>query len=229
MKYQFEEVAAVNYKEYIFPYKVYAQIEEGESIESAYNLGLLHTRIEENKYMLCRSVRIDLSKFDLSSENRRVTRKTDYLKLDAVDSRNLEYDYEIGKMAIDFYSSRFGVKTISAQKWKWIFTSGVFNKILVYKDGETAIGYCPTIQTKKIIHYAYPFYLTDYFKKNAGMGMILQVLKYAKELGLEYAYLGTSYTEASLYKTQFSGFEWFDGNQWNPDIELLKSIIRKQN
>ena len=48
-----------------------------ENINNLYNEGFVFTRIEKGLMNQTRSVRINLSQFDLSSENRRVLRKTE--------------------------------------------------------------------------------------------------------------------------------------------------------
>jgi arginyl-tRNA--protein-N-Asp/Glu arginylyltransferase len=230
MKYIFKEFELSDYARYQFPYQVYLESEEGDSIEDIYENGFLQSRIDSRLFYLSRGIRIDVSQFELSSENRRINRKTEYLTYELSTIDKFEYDYPIGKMAIDFYKERFGEKTISAQKWKWIFTSGVFTHVIIFKDNRTneVIGYCPIIMTKSILHYAYPFYKTNYLSENLGIGMMQSAILHSKETGIRYAYLGTCYTHNSLYKTQFKGAQWFTGEVWSDDIQGLKLTIKNQ-
>lgn len=150
------------------------------------------------------------------------------MKLEVQSLKEFKYDYTIGKLGKDFYKKRFKKGVMSAFRVKWLFVSGACTDVLIYKEGKTVLGYCPIIRTKKLMHYAYPFYDTTYFKRNAGMGMMLRAILHAKESGLDYVYLGTCYTEESLYKTQFEGVEYFTGFEWSDDIDKLKSLIRGQ-
>ena len=53
--------------------------------------------------------------------------------------------------------------------------------------------------------------------------MMFNVILWASKNDLKYVYLGTCYGEKSLYKVRdFKGLSFFDGNQWNNDMKLLK-------
>lgn len=222
-----------DYESYEFPYRIYALTEEGDDIDEIFAAGFLPTRMMKGLFYMARSVRIDLNCFELSSENRRILKKTAYVDVDLVPLSEFEYDYAIGKFAVDFYKIKFDKKVVSAQKIKSVFTDGFFTDVLVYRDNTREaledpkpIGYCPVMKSKKSLNYAYPFYDLEYFKRNLGMGMILHAIRLAKDLGLRYLYLGTCYTEDSLYKTQFSGLEYFNGVKWVSDVDRLKALVR---
>lgn len=91
------------------------------------------------------------------------------------------------------------------------------------------IGYTATLVHDNIIHYAYPFNDQKYYKQNIGMGMMLRAIIWAKENNLDYIYLGTCNTIPALYKLQFKGIEWFDGEGWSGDTHELKKIVRGGN
>jgi arginine-tRNA-protein transferase len=248
MKFFFSEYKA-DYSKYHFPYQIYVIKEDSDELDKLYEMGLLPSRARLNLFYLARSLRIDLSKFEPTSENRRIQRKTEYLKMSIINLQQFKYDYTIGKLAKDFYDERFGKGTMSANRIKWLFTSGACSHVLVFKDSskDKVIGYCIVNSTRNIMHYAYPFYETEYFEKNAGMGMMLQALMWAKgstgavepAMGavepakgaeptseLKYVYLGTCYTQASLYKIQFKGVEYFNGFEWGNNVDKLKELVK---
>jgi hypothetical protein len=220
-----------SYQKYYFPYQVYLIKEKGDDIASLYENGFLPSRIREDLYYLARGLRINLQEFVLSSENRRILRKTDYLSMYTSTAADFNYDYRIAKLGKDFFDSKFGKGTMSAYKIKWLFTSGAYSHVFVYQDKakENTIGYCVGMMLSGILHYAYPFYDTSYTDQNMGMGMMLRAIITAQQQGLKYAYLGTVYTEASLYKTQFKGCEYFTGFGWNSDVDELKQLIRSSS
>lgn len=239
IRYLFEEAGGADYDNYIFPYKVYAEVDQEISYwrwigvaEQLYAKGFLMSRLKQERFYLSRSTRIDLSLFELSSENRRILKKCDDIEINMVEAHQFEYRPEIGKMAIDFYKTRFGDKKISAQGWKRIFTQLAFNDILIFTDrsNQRIVGYCPSVDAGNLLHYAYPFYDLSYLDHNIGIGMILKTLLHLKSHSNyhKYLYLGTCYTESALYKTQFKGFEWFDGNSWSNDTESLKKLVRSK-
>lgn len=224
MKLFFSEFKSV-YNKYYFPYQVYLVREEEDDISKIFDKGFLMSRSRLNLFYLCRSIRVNLPKFSLNSENRRILRKADYLNFEVKDLKNYEYNWEIGKFAQDYYLKRFGKKVISTNKIKWLFTSGQNNYVLVFKAKTKKVGFCPVFLNNNLLNYAYPFYDNDYYEKNIGIGMMLKTIIYAKENNLQYVYLGTCYSKDSMYKLQFEGLEWFNGYEWSSDIAKLKELI----
>ena len=70
-----------------------------------------------------RSLRIDLSKFELSSENKRIFKKTSSLLLIPHSLPYSDYHWSIGKLGKDFYTTKFGDGTFSANKIKELLTT----------------------------------------------------------------------------------------------------------
>jgi len=228
-----------------------------EHIESLYNQGYFFGRTGRGEMYQTRSLRIDLSKFALSSENRRILRKTESLNLTSHTLPYEQYHWSIGKLAKDFYDTKFGPGTMSANKVREMMTDpdkSNFNTVLVYtlspyqgepegvnsktnegntKDpsqppllGEECVaGYCIALETKNLTHYSYPFYDLDSELKNLGMGMMLKAILHAQEAHKTHIYLGSFQRPGDVYKLQFSGLEWFDGEQWKTDINELKQCI----
>ncbi|MBU0545785.1 hypothetical protein KKA13_00830 [Patescibacteria group bacterium] len=224
-----------------------------EHINSLYTQGYVFTRLGKGKMDQTRSARVDLSKFELSSENRRILKKTDEIKLSAGALPYLDYNWKIGKQAKDFYDTKFGDKTFSANKIKELMTDDAnsnFNLVLTYchceeeqsddeaiPDAEIAsspswaprndIGYAICHTTDEILHYSYPFYDLKNSPKDMGLGMMTRAIVWAKENGKKYVYLGSASRPSDTYKMQFAGFEWFDGSEWSNNLEALKNILNK--
>jgi leucyl-tRNA---protein transferase len=243
-----------------------------EKINSLYDEGYVFTRVGKGVMRQTRSIRIDLSKFELSSENRRVLKKTEDLRLKIEDLPYGDYHWLIGKLAKDFYDTKFGEGTFSANKVKELMTDeskSNFNLLIQYvipsegseateveesllianttlntskRDPSTSslrdsgrddntVGYAICYETKKLLHYSYPFYIlqaTGYTLPNIGLGMMLHAILYAKEQNEKYIYLGSAQRPTDVYKLQFKGLEWFDGNNWKTDLEELKNILHEK-
>lgn len=200
-----------------------------KSIESAYNDGYVFTRVGKGNMNQTRILRIDLGKFKLSSENKRVLKKTEDLNLFVSPIPYENYDWAIHKMGKDFYEQKFGPKTFSAQKIKELITDkskSNFNTLFVYFTRGQNIGYCIVLDTPQILHYCYPFYNLDFNYPNLGMGMMLRAIVWAQENGKKYIYLGSAQRPTDTYKMQFSGLEWFDGKNWSEDLIKLKNILQ---
>lgn len=116
-----------------------------------YDGGYVFTRIGRGVMQQTRSIRVDLSKFKLSSENKRILKKVSGIALEAaplplsllpptksspLPNDSTVYDYNIGKIAKDFYEKKFGPNIMSAQKIKIMLTDGTqsnFNLLLRFK------------------------------------------------------------------------------------------------
>ncbi len=126
------------------------------NITALYNQGYVFTRVAKGVMDQTRSVRIDLSTFELSSENRRVLRKTEGVLLKdhslplplLGEGHGMGYHWSIGKLAKDFYDTKFGDGTLaqhrsgatgavfSANKLKELLTDerkSNFNTLLCYE------------------------------------------------------------------------------------------------
>jgi arginyl-tRNA--protein-N-Asp/Glu arginylyltransferase len=161
----------------------------------------MFTRIAKGDMYQNNSVRIDLSKFSLTSENRRILKKVD-LTLTAKPIPFSDYNWKIGKMAKDFYDAREA--KFSANKIKELLTTDHnFNILFDYR-----VGYCICYMNEEILHYCYPFYESD--NKDTGMNMMLRAIVYAQEKRLKYVYLGSF----NKYKMQFEGVEVFENGWW---------------
>jgi arginyl-tRNA--protein-N-Asp/Glu arginylyltransferase len=212
-----------------------------EAIGAMYERGFVFTRIGRGAMTQTRSVRVDLSKFELSSENRRVLKKTENIRMEAIALPHPDYDWKIHKMGFDFYTKKFGPKTFSANKIKELLNDekSNFNLLLKYitqNDGVASpttgvrndVGYCICFANRDWLHYGYPFYdlqNTNYQIPNLGIGMMTKAVVWAKENGKKYVCLGSAQNPAALYKFQFSGVEWFDGKEWRTNLAELKKLL----
>lgn len=201
--------------------------ESFETISRMYDNGFVFTRIDKGVMHQTRSVRIDLSKFELSSENRRILRKGEEIILESKEIPYGKYSWEIGKMAKDFYDKKAG-GAFSANKIKELITSPHnFNFLFSFSKDKKDLGYAICYKNPQILHYSYPFYDLEKSPKDMGLIMMTKVLAEAQTLGLKYVYLGSLQRPNDVYKLQFSGIEWFDGKEWKVDTEEVKEILSK--
>ena len=106
-----------------------------KNITSLYCEGYLFTREGKGQMYQTRSLRIDLNKFEPSSENKRVLRKNEAVELTISPLPYANYHWSIGKLGKDFYETKFGLKTFSANKIKELLTDenkSNFNKLFIY-------------------------------------------------------------------------------------------------
>ncbi|HEB61815.1 MAG TPA: GNAT family N-acetyltransferase [Bacteroidetes bacterium] len=225
-----------DYSSYTFSYTSYAIKETDNDISGIYNNGFLpytgQTDINYPLYYLARSLRINLSKFIDSSENRRINRKLNGTVPDIV--RYDLKDFDINKKFIDFCmnyaNQRFSGNAMTPERLKYILNSGIATDIFEFTNPENnhLTGYVLAIVNDEMFHYWFSFYDTEYLESfPLGKWMMWRMIKWSQENKLKYIYLGTGYGIKSLYKIRdFKGLEYFDGNIWNSDIKLLKILCK---
>lgn len=200
------------------------------NVSKAYFDGYVFTRIDRGVVYKTRSLRINLNEFELSSENRRILRKTEGLELTYTNLpiKAENYNWKIHKLGKDFYDSKFGNGTFSAAKIKQLVTnseSSNFNILFKYIFKEEIVGYVIAYQNSEMIHYSYPFYDLERYPSNFGMSMMIKAILWSKEHLHNYIYLGSASRPSDKYKLQFKGLEWFDEIAWTKDLEKLKQEI----
>lgn len=201
-----------------------------KNISELYSNGFVFTRTGKGVMHQTRSVRIDLAKFELSSENRRILRKVDNVALQEIVLPYDEYHWSLGRLAQYFYEKKFGPGVMSAFKIKEMITSpekSNYNSLLIFSDAHGLIGYTICYLNSEIMHYSYPFYDMEKSSRDMGLGMMTKTILYAKGKGLKYIYLGSLQRPNDTYKMQFTGLEWFDGEKWSTDEKEVREILAK--
>ncbi|OGH68536.1 MAG: hypothetical protein A3I29_04850 [Candidatus Magasanikbacteria bacterium RIFCSPLOWO2_02_FULL_44_11] len=201
-----------------------------KNIDNLYDQGFVFTRVGRGIMNQTRSLRVDLSAFALSSENRRVLKKTENVKITKFSVPYDDYSWTVGKLGKDFYETKFGEGTFSANKMKELMTDAAksnFTIVFLYENDDVEkIGYCIALETASILHYCYPFYKLDTTIPNLGLGMMLKAIEWAQKNGKKYAYLGSFQRPTDTYKLQFEGLEWFDEQNWQTDLSKLKTVLK---
>ena len=192
-----------------------------ENISRMYNSGFVFTRIDKGIMHQTRSLRINLDRFELSSENRRILKKGESISIKDSAIPYSSYNWRIGKIGKDFYESHKA--DFSANKIKELINSNDsnFNLLLNYSDLAYAICY----MNNNMLHYSYPFYNLENSSKDMGMIIMLKAILWAKDKKIKYIYLGSLQRPTDIYKLQFSGMEWFDGKKWSDDTEEAKRML----
>ncbi|MFB6181842.1 MAG: hypothetical protein ABEJ24_03010 [Candidatus Magasanikbacteria bacterium] len=201
-----------------------------EHINEMYNKGYVFTRLGNGHMDQTRSLRIDLDKFELNNENKRVLRKTDEVKMRKEALPYSDYHWSIHKLGKEFYD-KFKEGLFSANKVKELCTNQKkpdFNILFVYSQDDEDLGYCVTLETNNIIHYSFPFYDRNKSPKYMGMGMMVRAIKSADDKDKKYFYLGSAQRPGDTYKLQFEGLEWFDKENWSQDLDKLKKILKNE-
>lgn len=198
------------------------------NIESMYDKGYKFTRLSRGNMQSTKNLRVNLSNFYIFTKNKRIISKYPNLKVEFRSLPLTDYNYTLGKLAKDFYDTKFGKGVFSTIKIKELLTSNTsnFNSLAVFSLDGKEVGYCIVYKSSNIIHYCYPFYDLSFEASYLGLAMMTKVITEAKDMGLKYVYLGGANASKDTYKLQFKGLEWWNIDKWSNDIEALKEIIK---
>ncbi len=222
----------VDYKSYTFAYANYALREGNEAIGPIYEKGFLpysaNTEIKDEVFYMARSLRVDLSRFEDTSENRRVNRQIEPLeiKLEIIEKENFDLSSEeFIKFCTKYINERIGEDNMTIDRWKYILSRPLATHLLKFSNAEHTMGYVLAALNADMLHYWFAFFETNFMKTHSlGKWIMWKTISWAKENGLKHVYLGTAYKPAALYKIRdHKGLEFWDGNVWNQDVKLLKN------
>ncbi|MEN8124089.1 MAG: GNAT family N-acetyltransferase [Bacteroidota bacterium] len=230
----FRSESFVDYSTYTFNYAIYCLKESQNELPEIYDKGFLpysnNIELKQETYYLARSLRVDLSNFKETSENRRVLRKievkTPNFILRPVEKFDL-LNNDFQSFCLDFASNRFS-ENISRERLNYILKTKSISHIFEFLLDHKKVGYVIAIIENGMLHYWFAFFDLSFQEYSLGKYMMFSVINWARENNLKYVYLGTSYGEKSLYKVRdFKGLEFFDGNQWNNNMKILKNKCKK--
>lgn len=219
-----------DYAHYQFPYAVWAVPEQGETPADIFNAGFLPSSRNLDRFYLCRHVRVNLAKFKLSSENRRILRKGQGIQFNLVPRAQFDYTPARRQFFKTYADIKFGKDVMTYERLDALFNSPIVSHLLVFTDTSTGaeVGVATLyIEPRELVYYYYAFYDLNYYARNLGMYMMTSAVVYFAQNKFKYIYLGSCYSRNALYKTQFAGAEFFTGFKWSTDLDELKFIIKR--
>lgn len=182
-------------------------------LKEGYQSGLLPQRNDKNLFYFESSSRSDLSKFKLSSENRRIINKTNNFTFEKISLSNFNYSPKLQKLLSSWVKELgwdFPTSSI-----KSIFTNHIFNYVYMWKNEKNeVVAYAICLISPNISHVAYVFYCPSLSHSNLPIRLVLQVVIDSHELNLKYCYLGRFSETNGLYKRNMPGFQYFVNKQW---------------
>jgi arginyl-tRNA--protein-N-Asp/Glu arginylyltransferase len=173
-----------------------------------------------------------MRKFRPSSENRRILRKGDGIRVKLLPREQFDYTPEKRQFYKTYADIKFGKDVMTFERLDLLFNSKIISHLLLFTDTRTnaEIGTATLyLQDKELVYYYYAFYDINYYNRNLGMFMMTSAVSFFAEKGFRHLYLGTCYSRNALYKTQFAGAEFFNGFRWVGDVVELKYILKREN
>jgi len=219
-----------DYSHYHFPYAIWAIPEAHETPAMIFDQGFLPSSRELDRFYLCRQIRVRLSQFQSSSENRRILRKGAGIDFELRTRDTFDYTPEWRDFCKTYADIRFGKDIMTCQRLDSLFNSKIISHLLLFYDSkkQQEVGLATMyLEEKKLAYYYYAFYDLNYYSQNLGMYMMTSAVEYFAQLGFDMLYLGTCYSQNALYKTQFTGFQFFNGFCWSDNLKELKYLIQR--
>ena len=229
MKLLFSEQIS-DYATYQFPYVIWAVPEAGEAPADIFNAGFLPSARGLDYFALCRNVRVDLAKFKPSSENRRILRKGEGIKMQLLPRAEFDFSPARRESYVKYAAARFGEGVMPPERLELVFNSPVATHVLLFTDGQSGAELGAAVlylELPRLAFYRFAFYDLNHFNRNLGMFMMTAAVADFTARGVKHLYLGTCYSERALYKTQFEGVEFFNGLRWSDNLDELKFLIAR--
>jgi arginine-tRNA-protein transferase len=227
-----------DYSTYTFNYAVYCVKESNEELPAIYAKGFLpyssDPSLKDETYYLARSLRVDTTQFDDTSENRRVDRKVAELDIQVTAVPKLEMDIENPEFlnfCLSYAKERFSNDAMDAARFQYILNRESASHLLHFTSRSRTVGYVLAVIEGDSFHYWYAFFDTELMNDfPIGKWLMWRSIHWAKDNGLRYVYLGTCYGKSSLYKVRdFKGTAFFDGMIWSEEMQLLKSYCKSDS
>ena len=229
MKLIFSE-QTVDYAHYQFGYAIWAIPEAGETPADIFAAGFLPSSRQLDRFYLCRQIRVNLERFELSSENRRILRKGEGIKVALVPRAQFDYTPARREFFKRYTDAKFGEDVMTFERLDSLFSSPIISHLLVFTDaqsGEEVGAATLYVEGGRLAYYYYAFYDLKYAARSLGMFMMTSAAELFASRGVSQLYLGTCYSGRALYKTQFAGVEFFNGFRWSDNLEELKYIVQR--
>lgn len=230
MKLLFSE-AAPDYGHYIFPYAIWGFPEPGETPAAFFQAGFLPSTRALDRFYLARQIRVRLRDFKPSSENRRILRKCGGLRMRLVPRAEFELTESRRAFCKTYADSRFGPEVMTEGRLETLFTAPVATHLMIFEETASGreVGYVVLyLEHPRIAFYYYSFYDLAYFERSLGLFLMTSAVQHFANEAFDHLYLGTCYSERALYKTQFTGCEFFNGFRWSDHIAELKYLVGRQ-
>lgn len=225
----------VDYSTYTFDYAIYCLKESQNELPEIYEKGFLpytgNLSIEEDTFYLARSLRVELDRFEDTSENRRVNRLVEPLniQLEVISKEDFDLNAtDFVTLSQEYISQRIGDDNMSMERWHYILSRETGTHIFRFSLEGKLIGFVFAVLESDMLHYWFAFFNTEYMRSHSlGKWLMWRVIRWAKDHHLKYVYLGTAYKSSALYKIRdHKGLAYFDGYRWNQDVERLKTLCK---
>jgi len=218
-----------DYTTYSFAYSRFVQLTTDDRLSEVYTQGYLPFSGSPDVHgvgYMARSLRIRLEHWLPNSENRRIYRKFDSVERVILPVTELIDRSQMLNFCHAYFAERHGENIMPAARLTYILDSGWVTDVISYLYQGKIAAYVWLGRDGTATHFYYSFYDLTYAKQSLGLWLMTDLALESQARGNEHLYLGTAYGEKGLYKINFDGLEWWDGQEWCTDRQALKQLCR---
>ena len=173
-----------------------------------------------------RSSRICVSEFALDKQDRRLLKNNISVEIKEASEINNQELYEVYLKYVKF--KKFEDFKDNLKNFSAAFCREDF-QFLEYRQNSNLIGFC-LVQPLGSSLISYQF-CWDYENPKLSLGKFSQIqeVEYAKKINAKYVYIGCIAELEGLYKSNFSGFEYFTGREWRKKDNLIEKWLNSDS
>ena len=165
----------------------------------------------------CISSRINVAKFSLSRAQQRCLKRNADLRVERRPAALTEEYFALYQRYLAGRHAGGGMDEPSAEDFsRFLFSKWSHTEFIEFRLGERLLGVAVTDVTPASLSAVYCFYDPNEAKRSLGVFAILSQIELARAAGLSYLYLGFWLAgHAKMhYKSDYSGFELLQFNEW---------------
>lgn len=181
-------------------------LDEGVALENGW-------LIDNDKWYQCRSVRIDCSLF-------KPVGKTP-------PSITTEHCFEYNSQLSEIYKQYCSYKNF--KEYHDILNDHQRASWLIIKDNNIPVAFTKFIHYKQGIESQFSAWNYHNPKMSLGKKLVNFEVAVAKSTNLQYLYIGQGYEKGSIYKSEYSGFEWWTGSEWSKDKQKYRQLCMRDS
>lgn len=181
---------------------------------------------DEDVWYQSRTTRLKVNEFVLKSRHRKRLKKISELSVDVFR----EFDTEVLMNIYQKYLSHRGYVDMYEDYHpfkKSLYGDARYIIVFYHKQVPIAFSIQDVISTSAVALQ----FCWDYETPSLGIGTINKYiqLELMKELGIQYMYLGTSYESNSIKKSEYPGFQWWNGRCWSNDRDRYVTLCKQES